>query len=406
MTHRYRASRDDVTRLRLQRHGLVGEPLPSPVAAVERMLAVQAQDYTAGKWALGIRSPGTTIGDVDAAINSGRIVRSWPMRGTLHFVPARELNWMLALTTPRLLVGTKTRQAQLDLDAGIIEQARAVAVDALEGGRELSRADFLQVLEEKGIATRAQRGYHLIWHLAQSGTLCWGRQVGKAQVLVLMNEWVPQPRCLEPDEALGEFVFRYFAGHGPATLKDFAWWSQLTIADAKTGLAVAAPRLAELDVDGTTMYLSTDAGELGNPVRQRSPVLALPGFDEYLLGYRDRTFAIDEEDLRRVVPGKNGIFLPLMVADGRVIGTWRRTAKPGKISVEAQPLGGPKAPAFNARRQAGFRRSVRDYSRFLGMTASVVPKLDDTTAPDVVPKRDNMTAPDVVAVPDATVTLA
>jgi hypothetical protein len=219
-------------------------------------------------------------------------------------------------------------------------------------------------------------------------------------VLVLLDEWVPHPRRLEPDEALGEFVFRYFAGHGPATLKDFAWWSQLTIADAKTGLAVAAPRLAELDVDGTTLYLATDAGELGSPVRQRSPVLALPGFDEYLLGYRDRTFAIDEEDLPQVVPGKNGIFLPLMVADGRVIGTWRRTAKPREISIEAQPLAASNAPAFNARRQAGLRRSIRDYSHFLGMSASVVHKLDETEA------RDNMTAPDDVAVPEATATLA
>jgi hypothetical protein len=362
------ASRRDVVRLRLRAHSLVDHDCHSPVDVVERMLAMQAQDFLAGKWAIGIRSPGLSSADVDAAINSGAILRSWPMRGTLHFVPPADLNWMLQLTTPRLLAGTKTRQAQLGLDDAQIEDARMIALDVLSGGRELGRAGFLKALEDRGISTANQRGYHLIWHLAQSGTLCWGRIDGTTPVLVLLDEWVPNPRRLERDEALGEFLVRYLRGHGPATIKDFAWWSQLTVADARIGHAVAGDRLAHLDVDGETMYLeaATDVGEPGTRIRQRSPVLTLGGFDEYLLGYRDRSFSVDDEDLARVVPGKNGIFLPIMVSNGRVTGTWRRLAKGRSITVEPQPFG-----AFSDRMATAFARSIDHYARFLDVTAMV-----------------------------------
>lgn len=365
-------------RLRLERHGLVGAELHGPLAVAERMLAVQAQDYPAAKWALGVRSPGTTAADVEAAINSGTIVRSWPMRGTLHFVPAAELKWMQQLTTPRLLAGTKTRRLQLELDEFIIERARVIALDALTGGRELTRSQFLVALEAKGIATANQRGYYLIWHLAQSGTLCWGPQVGKQQVLVLLDEWVPKRHQLDRDEALGEYVLRYFSGHGPATLTDFVWWSQLTVADARIGLAVARDRLTELIVDRVSHFMPSvaDLGELSATPKQRSPMLALPGFDEYLLGYKDRRGAIDDDKLIRVVPGKNGIFLPLLVSSGRVVGTWRRQASPRVVTVEPRPF-----DELTARQRASFARAILSYSRFLGVPLKVLPPAVQALAP-------------------------
>ena len=175
------ASRSDVTRLRLIRQGLAGPDLQGAPAVVGRMLALQAQDFPSAKWAIGLRSPGTSLADIDAAIDSGMVVRSWPMRGTLHFVPAVDLKWMLRLTSPRLVAGARTRLAQLEIDEAVVDQARGVAVDSLSGGRQLGRADFLQALETNGIATTGQRGYHLIGQLALSGTLCWGPQRGRQQ---------------------------------------------------------------------------------------------------------------------------------------------------------------------------------------------------------------------------------
>lgn len=236
------ATARDLRRLRLQSQGLAARPggerpgaVTGAVAATERLLVVQAQDYPAAQWALGVRSPGTTAVHVQQAFNAGLIVRSWPMRGTLHVVPARDLHWMQRLSAPRQIAGAKTRQAQLGVTRDILESARATALDSLAGGGELSRADFLSALERRGIQTGGQRGYDIIWYLALTGTLCWGRQVGTQQVLVLLDEWVRDSRRLDGDEALGEFALRYFAGHGPAMLADFAGWSQLTLTDARIG---------------------------------------------------------------------------------------------------------------------------------------------------------------------------
>ena len=379
MTH---ASRSDITRRRLASQALTGsighsssraDPADGPALVIDRMLALQAQDLRWAKWAAAVRAPGSTSADVDRLIDSGRIVRSWPMRGTLHFVPGPDLGWMLALSTPRLWAGSATRRRDLGLDDATIERARAVAVGALTGGRELSRSEFQALLEQNGIDAGGQRGYHLIWHLAQSGTLCWGRQLDSQQMLVLLDEWVPNARRLERDESLGEYLLRYLTGHGPATLSDFTWWSQLTVAEAKIARAVAAPQLVELEVDGTGYLLpAAEDSPLPRAIRGRGPaaVVALAGFDEYLLGYRDRSFALDPGSFERVVPGKNGIFLPILVKGGRVIGTWRRDWKPRLITVQPEPF--DDLPAADRR---AAERALHEYGDFLGRPVHVLPAL-------------------------------
>ena len=334
------------------------------------MLAVQAQDYTGGKWALGVRSPGSTEADVTAALAAGTLVRSWPMRGTLHFVPARELHWMLGLTTPRLITGTATRRTQLELDPDTVDRARAVAFEVLGDGGELTRAQFLAALESHGIATGGQRGYHLIWYLAQTAVLCWGREVNGQQVLVLLDEWVPSPRLLERDEALGEFVLRYLLGHGPATIADFAWWSKLTLADARRGCAVAAGQLTELSVGDERYWAAASTDTTGAPLshRQRMPALALGPFDEYLLGYQDRSLVVSPDDYLKVVPGKNGMFLPLIIVGGRVVGTWRKPpGRRGTLAVSAEPF-----TTLSRGAEKSFARSVGAYGHFFGRAVDVV----------------------------------
>ncbi|HYI32001.1 MAG TPA: crosslink repair DNA glycosylase YcaQ family protein, partial [Glaciibacter sp.] len=188
------------------------------------------------------------------------------------------------------------------------------------------------------------------------------------QLIVLLEEWVPNPRILSRDEALGEFLFRYLDGHGPATLKDFVWWSKVTVAEAKVGLAVVRDRLSEVQVDETTYYLpsAVDTAVLGDGPRQRSPVLTLPGFDEYLLGYGDRSLVIDADNFLRVVPGKNGIFFPIVVASGRVIGTWRAASARSTSTAEAQFFQPPTGSV-----EEGFARGIRDFAAFVGTPVTV-----------------------------------
>lgn len=378
------SARREIARLRLNAQAISPHKSSSPAAVVSTLLAVQAQDLGAAKWALGARLSAPTIAQIDEAINARDIVRSWPMRGTLHFVPAEELGWMLSLTTARLLKQASTRHAQLGLDASTIAHARDLASAALENGRSLSRDEFQALLEHHGIATSGGRGYHIIWRLAQTGTLCWGPTDGTTQRLVLLDEWVLHPRPLEHDEALGEFFLRYISGHGPATLADFAWWSKLTIAESKIGLAVARNRLDQRIV-GETVYWQTpeQASSIPDAAAQRrfaQSTVLLPAFDEYFLGYSDRHIAAAPEHHERIIPGKNGVFQPIVVAGGRVVGLWKRTIVSGKridFSVDCfSPL--------NATQHTAVHTNATRYAEFLGLTVREIEVRGPSIAPQQV----------------------
>ncbi|MDQ1583842.1 MAG: hypothetical protein QOF36_1896 [Microbacteriaceae bacterium] len=359
-----RVTTDDVIRLRLANQRLHASKLRSPAEVARHLLATQAQDFGAACWALGLRAPGTSRLDVLAALERREIVRSWPMRGTLHFVPPEDLGWMLGVTTRRMVTGLATRHRQLELETSTLERAKEVVIDALSGGRTIGRSELMQVFEAHGIGTTGQRGYHLIYFLAQTGTVCWGPPYKSQQSLVLLDEWVTSPRTLGPEEALREFLVRYFDGHGPATLKDFAWWSKVTITDTRAALALARNDLVELDLDGTSYWMTAkaaDATSAASGARDAGEtVLALPAFDEYLLGYQDRSLVLPPRYAQRIVPGGNGIFFPTIVSRGRVVGTWRRAAARG-VTAEPQAF-----TRLTARESAGFERAIGEYARFVG----------------------------------------
>ncbi|WP_411698486.1 winged helix DNA-binding domain-containing protein [Conyzicola sp.] len=364
MTRSYAAHRRDIALLRLgtQRVSRAAVADASPADTVRHLLAMQAQDFAGAKWSVGVRTPGSTDAAIEAALAAGEIVRSWPMRGTLHFVPPADLGWMLSLTSARTIRSAAGRHRQLELVEADFERARDIAVAELHGGRALSRADLLERFETGGISVAGQRGVHLIARLALWGVLVFGPlragEAGKAnqQTFVLLDEWVTAPRTLERDEALGEFALRYFTGHGPATVRDFAWWSSLTLGDARAGLAIARDRLDELDLGGTQYFVPRDAAAA------TSEVLALPGFDEYLLGYQDRGAVLAQEHSELIVPGKNGMFMPTIVVGGEVVGTWRRTITAKGVTVEPQPF--DPLSATSLRR---FEAAVGRYAAFLGL---------------------------------------
>jgi hypothetical protein len=336
------------------------EPVPRAGAGVadtvRRLLALQAQDFAQALWAIGVRTPGAVRSDVLAALESGEVVRSLPMRGTLHFVPAEDLGWMLSLTAERSLQAATTRQRTLGLDRETLDRSYDIAAEALAGGHSLDRAGFMNLLESNGVSPEGQRGYHVIFYLTQKRLICWGPPSGTQQALVLVDEWIRAPRELDREEALREFALRYFRGHGPATLEDFAWWTKLTLKDARAGIAAAGGELTELALDDVSYLIGTE--EAAASASTSGAMHALPGFDEYLLGYRDRTLPLAAEHSNRIVPGGNGIFLPVIVARGRVVGTWRRAARNG----------GPIEPegfAELTRGQAtGFDRAAKAYARF------------------------------------------
>ncbi|MEO8875420.1 MAG: winged helix DNA-binding domain-containing protein [Polyangiaceae bacterium] len=286
------------------------------------MTALQAQDFNGAKWAIGVRASGITNAHVDAAIASGKIVRAWPMRGTLHFTLAEDLGWITSLTRKRILQRATARRTAHGIGETDITRATNMFVRALEGNRCRTRIAMHELLGRAKLSDNQERGSHFLWHLSQTGLLCFGPPSGKSQTFVLAEEWIPRPRRLGAEEALAELTLRYFRGHGPATVKDFMWWSGLTLGEIKLGLTNAKARLAELRVDETPYFF--DPNVLAAAPSKVAATYALPGFDEYLLGYRDRSAQLDDGLASVVVPGHNGVFKPMIVSGGRIVGAWGR----------------------------------------------------------------------------------
>ena len=344
--------------LRLQAQRVIGKKLNTPQEVVRWMGAIQAQDYGQALWAIGARLDGATIKDVEKAIADGAILRTWPMRGTIHFVPAEDAKWMIQLTASRMLAADRLRQKQLGITEHIIEHARGLFYKALKGGRRLTRPSMMQLLESQNIQTGEQRGYHILFALAQSGMICLGPLEGKQQTFVLLDEWAPKPRQLSREESLVILAKRYFTSHGPATIADFANWTKLTIADAKRGLEPNKHILASETINGVEYWRSPSTDSSNS----NDQVILLPSFEEFLLGYKDRTSVLDPIHIQQVVPGKNGIFHPIMVLDGRVIGGWRRIIKPKTVDISLLPFAPLKA---KTKQQA--LHAAETYSQFLGL---------------------------------------
>jgi winged helix DNA-binding protein len=347
----------NLAHLRLAAQRIVATDLASPIDVVRHMLALQGQDLPGAKWSIGVRAPAVTLADVDAALERREIVRSWPMRGTLHLLAAEDLKWMIALGTPGVLAASAKRRVELGLDDKTLGKLRAVVEKALAGGKRLTRQDVIAHWNRAKLDAEPHRAYHALFYLSQTGTLC----QGPSEHYVLVDEWIRTHRTLDRDEALGDLARRYFASHGPATLADLSRWVKLPMRDLKIGLAIAKP--AELALDGTTYYLAPDAADRVPKSVARTTVL-LPGFDELVLGYADRTATLDKTHEVRIVPGGNGMFLATIVAGGRVVGTWKRVAKAKEIVIETRPF---------AKLPTGLAGAAAAYGRFIGKPARVAP---------------------------------
>src|SRR5215210_4026103 len=252
----------DIGPLRLAAQRLVGDRESTPRDAVRRLLAVQAQDLPGALTSVALRTVARSRAEVVAALDSGEVVRSWPMRGTLHLVAADDLPWMLDVLGSRTLGGVAKRWAGLELDEVQAERARECVLAALEQRDRAGRAELLEAIAAGGVATTGQRGYHLLWYLSQTGTLCMGPTDGDGdQLYVLLDRWIAEPRRLGPDEAHSELALRFFTGHGPATVPDLVRWSGSTAGRIRAGLAEVRDRLESVSVDGTEYLMDPSTPE-------------------------------------------------------------------------------------------------------------------------------------------------
>ncbi|MDD5028844.1 MAG: winged helix DNA-binding domain-containing protein [Rhodoferax sp.] len=345
----------NIPALRLQHQHIALPRLTQPEQVVAWLGGLQGQDYPGAKWSIALRMPHATEADVVQAFDAGKIVRSWPMRGTLHVVAASDLRWMLMLTAPKNLAGSASRRRALALDDSTLARCREVFSQALQGGQQLSREGLYAALAQARISTERQRGYHILWNCALHGLICLATTNDKEQNFALVDEWIAPTPPKTRDEALAELAARYFLSRGPATLHDFIWWSGLSAAEARSGLAAIQPRLVSETVGQRTYWLPADS---------RSPkatpsAFALPGFDEYLLGYQDRSVVLDAAHAEKICPGGNGVFAATLVIDGRVLGTWKRVFKKTGIDITATPF-----THLSPAEAQGFAAAVQRYGAF------------------------------------------
>jgi Winged helix DNA-binding domain len=310
-----------------------------PRAAVAHLLAVQAQDLRAARLALRARGTASAAGDVDAALGDGSLLVAWLMRGTLHLVAREDFRWLHALTAGQIVASSPRRLGQLGVSEGVAERAVRLIERTLADDGPQTRARLAERLGAAGLPTEGQITPHLLALTAARGTIA----LGGDQAFV----WLGPPGN-PPDRiaALAELARRYLRGHGPATAADLATWSALGLRDVRGGLAAIA---SELEPHGDLFDLA------GRPPAPVPPPRLLPAFDPYLLGWRDRSFAVDAEYSRRVHPG-GGIVRATAIARGRAVATW--TLRAGRVRLD------PFAP-LPQRVEAALRREAEHVERFV-----------------------------------------
>lgn len=282
--------------------------------------AVQAQDYLGALWGLRRRLKRGSESTVEAALAQRTLIRCWPMRGTLHFVAADDARWITRLLAPRVLErASGFMKRALDLDATVAARARDVLVRALEGGKRLDRAGLYAALEASKIRCGGMRGQHILLWLAMDGTLCQTGRIGRHHAFALLDEWLPESRELSGEAAFAELARRYFTSHGPASLQDFAWWAGITQRAAAAAIDAAGEALRR-EKFGDRDHWSAAKAPRATAAR-RPQVALLPAYDEYTVAYKDRSHVAGTGRLGNPMALLN----PLVIVDGRAVGTWQRT---------------------------------------------------------------------------------
>jgi len=309
---------------------------PSAAQVVAHLGGVQAQDYAGAKWSVGIRLSDTGEDAVQRAIAEGEIMRTWVYRGTLHLISTAAAPWLLRLIAPSVIAANQRRYRELGLDETMLKKSNCLIREILESeDLPVARSKICKLLEINGISTGGQKAHYLLQRAGLDGLLCLGPNRG--------HESTCQPAPIEPGSAQimkpGQAMMRlgelYFAGHGPAAIQDFSWWSGLPLTLVRKALAgFSSPQ--PLFGAGKQMW----AGEgqtAADPASLKHSVFLLPPFDEYLLGYKDRSAALDPAFVKKVNAG-GGMMKPTVIVNGKVAGVWKQTRRKDRIMISVDPF--------------------------------------------------------------------
>lgn len=328
------APSNDILSRRLQNQKLTSADRLTSEQLVAWLCAVQAQDYPAAKWALGLRARGLGDADIEQAFNDGKILRTHVLRPTWHFVSPEDIRWMLALSGPRVHALNAHYYRQAGLDDKTVKKSCATFQRSLAGGKHLTRVELAERLKQAKISAEGLKLAYLMMHAELQGVICSGPRHDRQFTYALLDERAPKTEPITREEALGRLVQRYFTSHGPATLRDFTCWSGLLVRDAKTGIELAKNALVEETIDGRLHWSATATPAPSQ--RRTSPAYLLPNYDEYLIAYKDRP-AAESSRAANMEARSGGAFPHHLVIDGRLAGSWRRTVKANSVAIEVAP---------------------------------------------------------------------
>ena len=341
---------------RLRNQHIVTRGLRRPQEVVAWFGAMQAQEYEPAKWAIGLRMPdGTTSAKVQRACEEGRILRTHVMRPTWHFVAAADIRWLLELTAPRVHRILSYYNRALELDPRTLTRSTAAIERALAAGRHLTRVELAESLSRARLPMSGDRLARVVMHAELEGVICSGRRRERQPTYALVAERAPKAERLSHDEALATLGQRFFRSHGPATIRDFAWWSGLTIADGKR--ATEMIRAQREMIDGLA-YWSVEPSAPRTARAER--VHLLPIYDEYLVAYRDRQAVPHRPATRGSSSSGPVTFQHALVVDGHVAGTWRITRSAAGVAIRAVPL-----RRLNSTERRALTAAVERYERFV-----------------------------------------
>lgn len=343
----------ELLRRRLIATGLVAPQAVSVHDAVRRLACMQGQDLRGVMTSIALRVPGSSKADVVDAMNRGVIVRGYPMRTTVFALSATDLPWMGELLRPSFARELERRRSQLGTSAEEIARAGDIALEgiaaSMQGGPRpgLTRAELAEAWRAAGLDATGPKVYHFLVNLMIEGLLAYGPWDAeqREQRVIAQQSWLPSGNTIadrfggDRSAAITEWLRRYLISHGPATLRDFAWWTKLGLAEIRRALPTAVEELVELEIEGERAWVSPEVMDAADDVlRAAERSFLLPGFDEIVLGYKDRGYLLTPEEHRQVVPGNNGVFRGLAIDRLRPLATWKRLQRAAGEKLELTPL--------------------------------------------------------------------
>lgn len=346
----------EIAKLRLTNQQLDKTTIHTAVAMVEYFAAVQGQEYAQTKWGLGLRLPHLKDNDIEAQLAEGKILRTHLLRPTWHFVSAKDIGWMLALTAPRVHAANAFMYRQLELDKKFFSKCNKIIIKTLEGSKQLTRNEINEALKKHKIKAENLRLVYIMMNAELEGIICSGARRGNQFTYALLDEVVQQKNTFNKEEALAELTKRYFKSRGPATVKDFSTWSGLTIADCKKGIANVQHLLNKELTEGNEYYFYDAVSPLNQQLKK---LYLLPIYDEFIMGYKDRNAIMQ---IKNGITGSAFHYTNMIVYDGQVIGTWSRTIQKNCIEARYEFFN-----SINKSPQKQFSNAVKYLESFSGM---------------------------------------